>query len=148
LHRAGLFSQFVTQRVLHIWTTHKAVLLTAPGVRILPFDAPVSLLRMRRYAVLASSVLAPQRASAGVIATTFADQGEYRSDVITRFSTSESRPSQTSVAVSANSTEAGSMCQEYPTLTSGSPRTTRPFGMLGTASPSHRLPSLSLLSPL
>jgi tetratricopeptide (TPR) repeat protein len=128
------------------FTLCRAVLLTASSVRIPPLGAQASLLGTRRHDVRAPSPPAPQRDSAGVIATSFADQGQYRSDVITRFSTSEGRPSQTSVAVSVNSTESGSMCQEYPTLTSGSPRTTRPFGMRGADSPARSFCAIPISS--
>jgi hypothetical protein len=92
--------------------TRKAVLSPAPSVGIEQVVVQASLLGTRRHDVLAPSAPAPQRDSAGVIATSFADQGQYRSDLITCFSTSEGRPPQTSVAVSANSTEPGSMCHE------------------------------------
>ncbi len=69
------------------------------------------------------------------IATTSADEGQKRSDVTRPFSTSEGKPSQTSVVTSANSTVSGSMCQEYPTFTSEFPRMITPFGIRGALLP-------------
>lgn len=74
------------------------------------------------------------------IPMTSADQAEYLSEEIVL------RPSHTSVVVSANLTEAGSICQECPTLTAASPRTTRPFGMCGAASPASSLRAVAISS--
>src|SRR6266496_2671339 len=111
-----------------------------------PIVANASTVDARRHSASASSPPDFQPDPAGVTATTCADQGQYQSDVIRPCSTSDGRPSHTSVVRSVNSMVAGSMCQEYPTLTSDSPRTTRPFGMRGAAWPARSFCAVAISS--
>src|SRR4051794_24362879 len=69
------------------------------------------------------------------MAVTRAAQGQKRSNVKLPSSIIEGVPSHTSVVMSAQLSEVGSMCHDHGALMPGSPRTMSPFGIVPSVPP-------------